>query len=90
MDILSRRDAIVRYHDPFVPVIPPTREHASLTGKKSVPLDAGQLAMADAILIATDHDALDYALIAESGCLVVDTRNAMASRGFAGDQIVKA
>jgi UDP-N-acetyl-D-glucosamine dehydrogenase len=90
MELLARRDAVVRYHDPLVPVIPPTREHAALAGMMSVPLQAETIAEADAVLIATDHDAIDYAMIATSAALVVDTRNAMASRGLTGDHIVKA
>lgn len=36
---LQRWGAQVDYHDPFVPVIPPTRKHADLAGKRSVPFD---------------------------------------------------
>jgi len=34
MDLLSERGAELEYHDPYVPVIKPTREHAHWTGKK--------------------------------------------------------
>ena len=35
---------------------------------------AGHLAQFDAVLIATDHDAFDYALILKHASLIVDTR----------------
>lgn len=76
-ELLEARGAVVAYHDPHVPVIPPTREHAALTGRRSRPLDAATLAAADAVVIVTDHDRLDLAAIARHARLVVDTRNAM-------------
>ncbi len=77
-ELLEARGAAVAYHDPHVPEIPPTREHAALTGRTSAALDAATLAAADAVLIVTDHQAVDYALVAETARLVIDTRNAMA------------
>jgi UDP-N-acetyl-D-glucosamine dehydrogenase len=41
---------------------------------KSVPLDAGTIAAQDAVVIATNHDAFDYALVKEHAQLIVDTR----------------
>jgi len=93
---LEAKGADVAFHDPHVATIPPTREHASLAGRRSLPLDAATLAAVDAVLIATDHDAIDYALIARHARLVVDTRNAMARHGAvaadaaAAARIVKA
>jgi len=88
---LEAKGAAVAFHDPHVATIPPTREHASLAGRRSVALDAATLAAADAVLIATDHDEIDYALVAAHAPLVVDTRNAMARHGAAGAaRIVKA
>lgn len=71
---LRERGAEVAYHDPHVPVIPKTREHAALAGTASVPLTPGNLAGFDAVLIVTDHDAVDYRLLREHAPLVVDTR----------------
>jgi UDP-N-acetyl-D-glucosamine dehydrogenase len=42
------------------------------------------------VLIATDHDAVDYSLIGKVGRLIIDTRNAMASRGVANERVMKA
>ena len=46
------------------------------------------LAGYDAVLIATDHDGVDYAAIVEHAALIVDTRNAFARRGLARDKVV--
>jgi UDP-N-acetyl-D-glucosamine dehydrogenase len=43
----------------------------------------------DAVLIATDHDAVDYGGLLSLGCPVIDTRNAMARRGLSMDRVVK-
>jgi UDP-N-acetyl-D-glucosamine dehydrogenase len=48
------------------------------------------LAGYDAILVATDHDGVDYKRLAESGALIVDTRNVFARLGITAETIVKA
>lgn len=89
IDLLRQRKADVVFHDPYVGKVPPTREHADFTGMASVPLTAETLAAQDAVIIVTNHDNVDYALIAKQAKLVVDTRNALS--GIAGrDNIVKA
>lgn len=90
LELLERRGATVSYHDPFVPVIPPTREHSEFAGRHSVPLDERNLSGCDAVVVATDHDALPYADVARLAPLIVDTRNAFASRGIVSDKVVKA
>jgi len=88
--LLEARGARVDYHDPHVPEVPRTREHPELAGRRSVPADAGSVARYDAVLVATDHDAVDHAAIARAARLVVDTRNACARAGVHGPHIVKA
>ena len=73
---LQHTGAIVEYHDGWIPEIPPTREHAALTGIKSQPLTKEQLATYDAVLIATEHSNVDYEFVVNNSKLVVDTRNA--------------
>ncbi len=88
IELLEARGAQVDYHDPFIPVLPPTREHATLTGRFSVPIeDAGDY---DAALIATDHDEVDYAGLVAASRIVVDTRNACGRAGLVAGHIVKA
>ena len=79
--ILNRLEAMgaaCDYHDPYFPVLPVTRDHPHLAGRKSVPLSQSGVASYDAILIATDHAGVDYGLVAEAASLVLDTRNILA------------
>ncbi|WID98746.1 nucleotide sugar dehydrogenase [Bosea vestrisii] len=90
IELIEKRGAHVEFHDPFIPVVPPTREHAELTGRKSAPVDKASLAGFDAVLIATDHDDVDYKAIVAGSKLVVDTRNACARAGIKADNVFKA
>lgn len=77
MDMLRARGAVTVFHDPYVPAIPPTRDHPDLTGMASMALTAENLAAVDAALVCVDHDGVDYGLVAECCRLTVDTRNAL-------------
>jgi UDP-N-acetyl-D-glucosamine dehydrogenase len=77
MQDLLDRGAVVSYFDPWIPTIPATRAHPSLAGRQSVAWKPSEFATCfDAVLIVTDHDAVDYRELVESMDLVVDTRNA--------------
>jgi UDP-N-acetyl-D-glucosamine dehydrogenase len=71
--LLEERGAVVDYHDPFVPRL---REGDHV--RTSVALDAAALRAADAVVIVTDHDGVDYQLVVDEADVVVDTRNATA------------
>ena len=45
------KQRVVEYHDSYVPVVPPTREHAHFNGKQSVLIEDTY----DLILLSTDH-----------------------------------
>ena len=90
IDLIERRGGTTDYHDPFIAEIPRTREHAALQGRKSVPIDPETLARYDAIVIATDHDTVDWQAVGQHGRLVIDTRNVCARKGVVGSHIVKA
>ena len=90
IELLEAAGARVDYHDPYVPEIPPTRRHAALAGRPSVAWPGEALAGYDAAVVCTDHDAVDYAALVAAVPLVVDTRNAVARHGLAGDNVVKA
>jgi UDP-N-acetyl-D-glucosamine dehydrogenase len=83
MEILEGRGAIVDFHDPHVPVIPDTREHKTLTGRRGQPWRLELAKDYDAVLIVTDHDGVDYAAVVAHAQLVVDTRNACRRAGVA-------
>jgi UDP-N-acetyl-D-glucosamine dehydrogenase len=68
--LLERRGARVTYSDPFVPKV-------RLDGHELVSEDVNRMtAQADCVVVVTDHAGFDYAGIAESAKLIVDTRNA--------------
>jgi len=90
IELIERRGAGVDYHDPYVEQIPRTREHADLAGRYSVAMTPAALATYDAVVIATDHDAIDWPGVARHARLVVDTRNVCARAGATGHHIVKA
>jgi UDP-N-acetyl-D-glucosamine dehydrogenase len=90
MRLLREAGAEVGYYDSYVPVIPQTREYPELADVASTDLNRETIAGFDAVLIATDHSNVDYALIADNARLVIDTRNAIARRGFNMANVVKA
>ena len=90
MDLLKQQGAEVAYHDPHVPVIRPTREHAHWAGMKSVSWDRETVAGFDAVLISTAHRAVNYEEMAEWAQCIVDTRNAMANNQADAGKVWKA
>jgi UDP-N-acetyl-D-glucosamine dehydrogenase len=73
---LLQQGARVEYHDPLVPAAPASRP-AGVPALLSVPLDQRLLVEQDAVLIATAHSGIDWALVARASRLVVDTRGAL-------------
>ncbi len=74
IELLRERGAEVCYHDPHVPEAPRMRSWPNLPPLASQPLTDELLRSSDAVLIATDHSAVDYAQVLECAPLVVDTR----------------
>jgi UDP-N-acetyl-D-glucosamine dehydrogenase len=83
MDLLMEKGARVSYNDPHVPALRAVRKYDF--GLTSTPLTEQNLAAADCILIATDHDAYDYAFILAHAPLIVDTRNVYPNPAAAGN-----
>jgi UDP-N-acetyl-D-glucosamine dehydrogenase len=71
--LLEDQGAKVSYHDPHVP-------RFSEDGHKheSVELTDKELTSADAVVIVTDHTAVDYQRVVRLSRVIVDTRNATA------------
>ncbi len=90
LSLLRERGARVDYYDPYIPEIQATREHAELSGMRSIDWTPENLAAYDAALICTDHDSVDYEALVRSCPLVVDTRNATRAVHDLRDRIVKA
>ena len=90
IELLEKQGAVCDVHDPFVPTIPLNREHGDLAGRQSIVLNAKVISSYDAVLIATDHDTIDYGLLVENAKIIIDTRNACARVGAIGSNVVKA
>lgn len=76
MDLLQDKGAHIDYSDPHVPVFPRKRRyHFDL---RSVPLTADCIASYDCVVLATDHDKFDYALLQSHTGLIVDTRGRLS------------
>ena len=89
-ELIERLEALgatVDYHDPHVARSPAMRHYPDLEPKRSVALSPESLAAYDCVVVATNHAAIDWPMVAANAALVVDTRNAM--RGLGGN-VVKA
>ena len=76
MEKLEAKGAVVEYHDSYVPVVPPTREHAHFNGKESVLIEDDY----DLILLSTDHSEYKDFDFSDYSCPLVDTRNCIKKR----------
>ncbi len=72
LELLREQGADYAYCDPYVPVFPKLREHNFELSH--VEASTAELARADAVVIATDHDDFDYEAIREHARLIIDTR----------------
>ena len=90
IELIEARGASVDYYDPHIPVIPKSREHGRLAGRFSIAWSKELLHQYDAIVIATDHDAVDYLELCQTASLIVDTRNACRRAGYVGQNVVRA
>jgi len=88
ISMLQKAGAKVSYHDPYIPRLPSTRQFTF--NLKSTPLTPANLKKSDAIVIVTDHDNVDYDMIASHASMVVDTRNAMSRVKGRKNNIIKA
>ena len=76
MEKLEAKGAVVEYHDSYLPVVPPTREHAHFTGKQSVQIENAY----HLILLSTDHEEYKDFDFRNYSCPIVDTRNCIKKR----------
>jgi UDP-N-acetyl-D-glucosamine dehydrogenase len=90
MDLLKARGAEVSYYDPHVPVIRMTREHSHWAGTRSVSWNRETLQGFDVVIVATNHQGVNYQELADWILCIVDTRNAMAGIRTKPRQVWKA
>ena len=74
IELLRQAGARISYHDPHIPTVPRMRSWPDLPELDSQELSAEVLHSQDAVLIATNHSAVDYDLVLEHSRLVIDTR----------------
>jgi UDP-N-acetyl-D-glucosamine dehydrogenase len=72
MELLQAKGADVAYSDPHIPVFPRMREH--YFDLQSIALTSESLPGFDCVVVGTNHDVFDYALIKKHAKLIVDTR----------------
>ncbi|WP_008313760.1 nucleotide sugar dehydrogenase [Leptolyngbya sp. PCC 6406] len=70
MELLEQRGAQAFFHDPYIAVIPKTREHAQYAGRQSVPFEPGY----DLYLLVTAHSEFRSYNFSDLGAPIVDTR----------------
>ena len=90
MDLFKRRGAEVAYYDPFVPAIRMTREHPHWARTRSVKWNRQTIGNFDVVVIATNHQSVNYQQLAEWAGCIVDTRNQMAGLKTKPGQVWKA
>ncbi|NPA80752.1 MAG: nucleotide sugar dehydrogenase [Thermotogae bacterium] len=72
VELLRRRGAQVKYHDPHVPRFMDMRSESLKSA----------LGWTDTVVIITDHDAIDWGTVADRASIIVDSRNALRKRGI--------
>jgi UDP-N-acetyl-D-glucosamine dehydrogenase len=90
MELYKGRGADVAHYDPFVPVIRMTRQHPHWAGTPSVKWNRETVQKFDVVVIATNHQVVNYQELADWSSCIVDTRNAMAGIGTKPGQVWKA
>jgi UDP-N-acetyl-D-glucosamine dehydrogenase len=90
LEKLKEGGAAVEYHDPYVPVIRPTREHPHWAGTESVAWERAVIETFDVVVVATAHASVNYQELAEWAQCIVDTRNAMITTKVAKGKVWKA
>jgi UDP-N-acetyl-D-glucosamine dehydrogenase len=75
IDGLLALGAEVDYHDPHLPMMPPTRR--SRPALASIELTDASVATYDAVVIATHHSAYDWRWLKRHAHLIVDCRGVM-------------
>ena len=90
IEMLEARGAHVDFMDPHVPVVPELREHPTLIGRRAVDPETTEDRAYDVLLIATDHDTVDYEMACGKARFVLDTRNVMARNQLLTSDVERA
>jgi UDP-N-acetyl-D-glucosamine dehydrogenase len=82
--LLQEKGALVEYYDPYVPSI----KHEGWALDSVTDL-SDAVRRSDCVVIITDHEAVDYAALAEEAALIFDTRNALGDSGARNPRVVR-
>ena len=86
IELFREKGAAVSYHDPYCPKMKEMRHQPKyMLEMESVPLESAK--EADVVVIATDHDCIDYQQLVRDAKLVIDTRNATRDVTFGKDKV---
>ncbi len=89
IELFREKGAQVSYHDPYCPKMKEMRHQPKyMLEMESVELSAAK--EADVVVIATDHDCIDYQALVRDAKLVIDTRNATRDVTFGKDKVKSA
>ncbi|HEY9515941.1 MAG TPA: nucleotide sugar dehydrogenase [Gemmatimonadaceae bacterium] len=86
LDLLTKKGAVVSYHDAHIPEIVDDGHTPAGAVGRSVPLTDDLLRSVDAVMIVTDHSTVDYARVSELASIVIDSRNACQRAAFPHDE----
>ena len=86
IELFREKGAHVSYHDPYCPKMKEMRHQPKyMLEMESVPLKTAK--DADVVVIATDHECIDYEQLVRDATLVIDTRNATKNVTFGKDKV---
>jgi len=86
IELFREKGARVSYHDPYCPKMKEMRHQPKyMLEMESVPLETAK--EADVVVIATDHECIDYQQLVRDASLVIDTRNATKNVSFGRDKV---
>ena len=86
IELFREKGAHVSYHDPYCPKMKEMRHQPKyMLEMESVPLEMAK--DADVVVIATDHECIDYEQLVRDATLVIDTRNATKNVTFGKDKV---
>jgi UDP-N-acetyl-D-glucosamine dehydrogenase len=75
MDRLKELGAQIEFYDPWIPLIPSSREHMNWKGFESIEWNKEKIEAFDAVVIVTDHKAVNYIELKNWSDCIIDTRN---------------
>lgn len=77
INLFHENKAIINYHDPYIKYFKFDFSEKKL--QKSIDIEAKEISKYDLVVIATDHDNIDYQLIYNNAKIILDTRGRYSS-----------